>query len=145
MFVSPSIGSGHKCRTERFTIPAVVWILASLETPSFPWERCRILPRGHLHGGWLQCLMSTRVPVVNNGFAGSFHLYCICSWEIYSRLKRVQNCWYIRWMSWSRDNLFDGVVTRSVSGSKVIGRPIKKCEGVRGSRSFGLGIKGARI
>ena len=118
------------------------WMLSlcSLQKRVLPWYNSMIRARGHCKGGVLSSAKNTISPILG-ALPGSFHFERVCSWLRYYFVHQFQN--------WCRNcctilNLLSLVSfgDSKVSGSAFGLQPIKKCPGVRGSKSFGSELMG---
>lgn len=91
---SSRIGRGQIFENARRTMPEVVWISATLATPSLPGKTSTIRPKPHFSGGWLSSFIRTSVFFFRQSWF-SLHLPLVCSSETYSLDQRLQKCWRI--------------------------------------------------
>ena len=134
-------GKGRSLTIGLIRAAFLVLILATRATSSLPWYNSMIRARGHCKSGVLSSAKNTISPILG-ALQGSFHFEQVCSWlRRYSFFHRFQN--------WFRNcctslNLLSLVSfgDSKVSGSAFGLQPIKKCPGVRGSKSFGSELMG---
>lgn len=133
---SSSRGNTANFITGRFIMPSTVRTVATQTTSSVLGCTWSIRSIFQCVGGWLGAFTNTRSPIFTFGCC-LVHLNRLCRVDKYSTDHRFQNDWLHYFISSHRVNKFWRVEVQSGDRIKTSGSPIKKCDGVNGSRSLG--------